>query len=607
MNKRRKSTESNSMIALHQRYVMGVKVAMRKLLKDRPVPISKVALMVGMRQLYLPAPPMLESALSYRGTLRFVAFHYSPREAVPVHSDGGDDLPIPNASDWLNFVTHPAICPEIDQCSTLFGRLGNGRILTHAQFEELGDTERGVYCKRFHALVLDREERKLYLAGWEALKMFQPYSQPDDTEANFAIIDGKIVSRGDKHYKAPADPKEVEALIEFLNDQLRDVEVQERLAHWHIHHGRPTEALRILHELVQKRPERRKSPEFQQTLSYLFRQLHDCNAAISAFEEWARASEINAYDHVELGRLYLEAKRYREALDQFQSAKQKEPEVKDAEWYAFEAHAYKGLGDLDRAFDSCRTAMTKYSSDETVLGRGAVHLELADIAALRGELGTAALECRAAIQEGYEDEAEFEESVVVYRPGWWLSADARLANAARCFEVAGEKPAGIHLGRGYLYLAMGRYAEAEEQFRQASAVESSGEAFWFLGVAALALKQRDHAIEIFSEMARRFPRDERSLVGCALVRAAEGNNSAAFEYCDQAHEINAQSGEVRVVMTYLNWSKGNYAEAASEAQKAARGGFRVHRLLVDPPNDHHKDHRYLTHDVEEALRELAVK
>ena len=103
-------------------------------------------------------------------------------------------------------------------------------------------------------------------------------------------------------------------------------------------------------------------------------------------------------------------------------------------------------------------------------------------------MGTAALECRAAIQEGYEDEAEFEESVVVYRPGWWLSADARLANAARCFEVAGEKPAGIHLGRGYLYLAMGRYAEAEEQFRQASAIESSEEAFWFLGVTALALK-----------------------------------------------------------------------------------------------------------------------
>ena len=108
-------------------------------------------------------------------------------------------------------------------------------------------------------------------------------------------------------------------------------------------------------------------------------------------------------------------------------------------------------------------------------------------------------------------------------------------------------------------------------------------------------------------MARRFPRDERSLIGCALVRAAEGNNGAAFRYCDKAHEINAQSGEVHVVLTYLNWSKGNYAEAASEAQKAARGGFRVHRLLVDPPNDHHKDHRFLTHDVEEALRELAVK
>ena len=401
--------------------------------------------MVGMRELYLPAPPTLEAALSYRGALRFVAFHYSPRLAVPVHSDGGDDLPIPNASDWLNFVSHPAVCPELDQCSTLFGRLGKGRMLTHEQFEELDDTERGVYCKRFHALVLDREERKLYLAGWEALKMFQPYSEPDDTEAHFEMFDGKMVSRGDKKYKDPANPETVEALFGFLNDQLRDVEVKERLAHWHIHHGRPTEGLRILREVVQNHPERRKSPEFQQTLSYLFRQLHDCDAAITAFEEWARASQMNAYDHVELGRLYLEAKRYREALNQFQYAKQKEPDARDAEWYAFEAHAYKGLGDLNRAFDSCRTAMTKYSADDTILGRGAVHLELADIAALRADFGTAALECRAAIQEGYEDEAEFEESVVVYRPGWWLSAEARLANAARCFEVASEKRAGILL------------------------------------------------------------------------------------------------------------------------------------------------------------------
>ena len=143
-----------------------------------------------------------------------MAFHYSPRLAVPVHSDGGDDLPIPNAPDWLNFVSHPALCPEIDQCSTLFGPLSKGRILTHEEFEELDDTKRGLYCKRFHALVLDREERKLYLAGWEALKMFQPYSEPDDTEAHFEMFDGKMVSRDDKHYKEPASPEMVEALLD---------------------------------------------------------------------------------------------------------------------------------------------------------------------------------------------------------------------------------------------------------------------------------------------------------------------------------------------------------------------------------------------------------
>jgi tetratricopeptide (TPR) repeat protein len=304
---------------------------------------------------------------------------------------------------------------------------------------------------------------------------------------------------------------------------------------------------------------------------------------------------MDTYDRLALGKLYLEAKWYPEALDQFRQGKEKEPELKDSEWYALEARAYTGLGDLDRAIQACKTGMAEsYSDNGLQLDAGPIHVELAEIAVLQDQFATAALECRAAIQKGYEDETEVEDSIVIYRPGWWLSTEARLANAARCFDFVAEAGSNVHLGRGYLYLAMSRYADAEEQFRQAAALNNSPEAFWLWGISALSSKRRDIAIRIFGDMVQEFPQDERGLVGLALVHAAQASNPVAFDYCNKALSINPHGGELHAVLTYLCWSQGNYSEAVSEAQKASRAGFSIHYLLVRPPDEHGKDHRFLT-------------
>ncbi|MGA7416107.1 MAG: tetratricopeptide repeat protein [Bryobacteraceae bacterium] len=576
-------------IAIHERYVSSLKKAMGNVLKGQVPPLPEVARMLGMKPLSLAAPPMLEAALSYRGSLRFVAFHYSPRYAVPVHSDGGDDLPIPNASDWLNFISHPAVCPALDPYPTLFGRLATTRILTRREFEALEGDQQLPYCDRFHSLLLDREERKFYVSQWQPLKVFLACSEP--AGAHHAVANGRLVSKGDEDYTRRAPAQQVEALIAWLDDQLKHPEVQEGLARWHTRYARIEEAFRILRSVAKDHPERRKRPDFQHAMALLFELDQDYDSAIAAFEACAPAWEMDSYDHFNLGMLYLEAKRFSAALDQFRQGRAKETEPGGSERYALEARAYVGRGELDRAVETCKRGLAECGSNDA--DPGVIHVALADIAALRGDFGGAAAECRAAMLEDYRDGAEFDESIPIFQPAWWLSLEARLANAARCFEAPGKGPFHIHLGRGYLYLGMNRYTDAEEQFALACSIRNSPEASWFRGVSALASKRQERAAGIFQDMAESFTQDERGLAGLALLYAARGANDMAFEYCGKALSINPDSGEVHAVLAYLHWAHGDYQNAAGKAEKAVRAGFRVSRHVIDPPRPDASEHRLL--------------
>lgn len=584
-------------IAIHERYVSSLKKAMGSVLKGQVPPVPKVARMLGMKPLRLAVPPMLEEALSYRGSLRFVAFHYSPRYAVPVHSDGGDDLPIPNSSDWLNFISHPAVCPTLDPYPTLFGRLTTTRILTRKQFEALEEGQQLPYCDRFHSLLLDREERTFYVSQWQPLKIFLAYSEP--VGAHHAVANGLLVSKGDEDYTRRAPAQQVEALIAWLDDQLKHPEVLEDLARWHTRHARTEEAFRILRSVAKNHPERRKRPDFQHAIALLFELDQDYDSAIAAFEACAPSWEMDSYDHFNLGMLYLETKRFGAALDQFRQGRAKETEPGGSEPYALEARAYAGLGELDRAVETCKRGLAESGSDDS--GPAVIHIALADIAALRGDFSGAAAECRAALLEDYRDEAEFDESIPLFQPSWWLSGEARLANAAQCFEALGKDPFHIHLGRGYLYLGMNRYPDAEEQFAQACSIRKTPEASWFRGVSALASKRQERAAGIFQDMAETFTQDERGLAGLALVHAALGANDVAFECCDKALRIKPHSGEVHAVLAYLHWAQGDYQNAAGKAETAARAGFRVSRHVIDPPLHDASEHRLLRANEAKAL------
>jgi hypothetical protein len=94
----------------------------------------------GLVQLEVPVPPQLEQAIGYEGNGRFVSFTWTPYGDEAYFDDGR----FSGTGDWdgyLTFVQHPAVAPLL------------------AGYQ-LGDSDR----EAKHALVLDRQERKLYAA-----------------------------------------------------------------------------------------------------------------------------------------------------------------------------------------------------------------------------------------------------------------------------------------------------------------------------------------------------------------------------------------------------------------------------------------------------------
>jgi hypothetical protein len=94
----------------------------------------------GLIPITAPVPPMLEKAIGYSGFAHFVSFYWTFKEDRAYYFDGmvgstGED------HAYLEYIQHP----EIKQLLTDY---------------HLGDSKNEAQ----HALILDREERKLYVA-----------------------------------------------------------------------------------------------------------------------------------------------------------------------------------------------------------------------------------------------------------------------------------------------------------------------------------------------------------------------------------------------------------------------------------------------------------
>src|SRR5690242_7681495 len=147
----------------HRRFVSGAKAALQKM-GSGILGASEISpTMIGAQALAFAAPPMMEQAFGYRGSLRFVAFGYSPRTLRFGHCDGGDDIPS-NSDTWLRFLNHPFVAAHISksQYPTLFGEFGRKTV---PSLDEImtGKAARIKNSEHFHDLLLDRKTRQLYV------------------------------------------------------------------------------------------------------------------------------------------------------------------------------------------------------------------------------------------------------------------------------------------------------------------------------------------------------------------------------------------------------------------------------------------------------------
>jgi hypothetical protein len=102
----------------------------------------------------VPVPPMLEKAIGYHGEARFVSFHWTPGGDEADYDDGQRA----GTGEWqgyLAYIQHPTVHP----------------LLTHY---DLGSSD----SEAKHALILDRQERKLYVASKKDARTFLAQQWP---------------------------------------------------------------------------------------------------------------------------------------------------------------------------------------------------------------------------------------------------------------------------------------------------------------------------------------------------------------------------------------------------------------------------------------------
>lgn len=202
------------------RFTEGVKTALQKMGRSVPDSSKISPTIVGAKPLSLAAPSVMEEAFGYRGTLRFVAFGYSPRTRRFGHCDGGDDIPTDSGA-WLQFLNHPFVAAHISesQYPTLFGEV---RTKSVPSLDEImtGKARRSKKSEYFHDLLLDRKTRQLYVCQRDQLILFFSLVEAGENSIPRVFVNDLRMSPGDENYKLPPAPELVAKLFAVLDEQL---------------------------------------------------------------------------------------------------------------------------------------------------------------------------------------------------------------------------------------------------------------------------------------------------------------------------------------------------------------------------------------------------
>lgn len=155
----------------------------------RQIPLSTLSPReFGGLLLPIPVPPMLEKALGYHGTLRFVEFSYSQAPHQFGYCDGGDFIPS-NEDLWIRFLHHPVVAPHLPESMypRLYGVIPNGEKPRLKGLWKPRKRPEAVHC-----LLLDREKRELYLCKRDRTILLFALAEPEDADRHWAYIDSRF-------------------------------------------------------------------------------------------------------------------------------------------------------------------------------------------------------------------------------------------------------------------------------------------------------------------------------------------------------------------------------------------------------------------------------
>jgi hypothetical protein len=168
----------------------------------KSIPPEKIS-SKGLTLLMVPVPPMLEKVIGYNGEARFVSFYWTPAGDEAYYDDGQRA----STGEWqgyLSYIQHPTVHPLLSPY-------------------HLGSSD----SEAQHALILDRQERKLYAASIKEAGAFLsqqwPKLKPTITQEEYL----QLVTQALKNvqFREP-DMKEIHRRIE---EQFALVEA---LQHW---------------------------------------------------------------------------------------------------------------------------------------------------------------------------------------------------------------------------------------------------------------------------------------------------------------------------------------------------------------------------------------
>ncbi len=154
----------------------------------------------GLTPLLAPVPPMLEKAIGYDGEARFVSFYWTPGGDEADYDDGRRSG-TGNWQGYLAYIHHPVVYPLLAQYD-----LGNS------------DNE------GLHSLILDRDERKLYVAARKDANTFLAQQWPKTEPIRMNQEEWAALVQALKNVQRNLDKTDMEDIHRRIEEQYALVE-----------------------------------------------------------------------------------------------------------------------------------------------------------------------------------------------------------------------------------------------------------------------------------------------------------------------------------------------------------------------------------------------